>query len=98
MKMEYRVWISIANMPFRQEALWLPLVEHLETKHPELGPIASWDDDMTMVLVLAAHHADRAAAADLAAGVVNDALHAAGLIDRSPTVLRVEPTNTTLAA
>lgn len=98
MTMEHRVWISIANMPFREEALWLPLIEHLEQEHAELGPIASWDDDLTMVLVLTEHRTDRAAAAELATGVVNDALHAAGLLDRSPTVFRVEPANADLAA
>jgi hypothetical protein len=96
--MEYRVWISIAEMPFREEEQWLPFIEHLEKEHPELGPIASWDDDLTMILVLASEQADRAAAAELAAAAVSCALHATALADRFPSVFRVEPVAGTLAA
>lgn len=96
--MEYRTWTSISNMPVSDEAVWLPLTRHLEQEHPELGPIASWNDETTMVIVLADDRPDRAAAAESAAQVLSDALHATGLADRFPTVFQVEPATDLVAA
>jgi hypothetical protein len=99
MSMEYRVWTSVANMPFSDEAAWLPLTRHLECEHSELGPVATWEDDAsTIVLVLADDQPDPASAAESAARVVSDALHATGLADRFPTVFQVEPATDTVAA
>ena len=91
MSMEYRTWTSVADMPFSDEPTWLPLSRHLERKYSELGPIASWDDETTMVFILANDEPDPATAAENAARVVSEALHATGLADRFPTVFQVEP-------
>jgi hypothetical protein len=92
MTVEYRTWTSVANVPFDAESKWLSLTNHLERKHPELGPIATWEDDTTtIVLILASDEPDPATAAQNAARVVSDALHAANLADRFPTVFQVEP-------
>jgi hypothetical protein len=91
MSMEYRIWISLANMPFADEPTWLPLIDRLESDHRELGSIASWDDETTMVIVLADDQPDRATAAENAARIVSEALHATLLADRFPSVFQVEP-------
>ena len=92
MIMEYRTLTSVADVPFRDESIWLPLIRYLDSKHPELGPIASWEDDATIiVLTLANDEPDPATAAENAARIVSEALHATGLADRFPTVYEVEP-------
>jgi hypothetical protein len=91
MTMEYRSWIAVADVPFSDEPTWMRLAEHLERAHPELGPVASWEDDGTaIVFIVASDEPDRATAAANAARVVSDALHASGLADRFPEVRRVE--------
>lgn len=89
MMMEYRTWTSVANVPFRDESVWLPLVRYLDKHHGNLGPVASWEED-AIVLVLADDEPDPATAAENAARVVSEALHAAGLADRFPSVCQVE--------
>jgi hypothetical protein len=89
--MEYRTWTSVVDMPFRDEPKWLPLATYLEREYPQFGPIASWDDETTMVFILANDEPDPATAAENAARVVSEALHATGLADRFPTVFQVEP-------
>lgn len=87
----YRTWTSVANVPFSDESTWLPLTRHLEREHPELGPVATWEDDAsTIVLVLSDDQPDPATAAESAARVISDALHASGMADRFPTVFQVE--------
>jgi hypothetical protein len=90
MIMEYRTWTSVADMPFVDEPKWLPLTDYLEHKYSDLGPIASWDDEKTMVLILASDEPDPATAAENAARIISEALHASGLADRFPTVFEVE--------
>ncbi|HYM46603.1 MAG TPA: hypothetical protein VES65_10665 [Solirubrobacteraceae bacterium] len=68
----------------------MSLTRYLEREHPELGPVATWDET-AIVLILANDEPDRASAAENAARVVSDALHATGLADRFPTVFQVEP-------
>jgi len=91
MIMEYRTWTSVADMPFRDEPRWLPLTRYLEREYSQFGPIASWDDETTMVFILANDEPDPATAAEHAAQIVSKALHATGLADRFPTVFQVEP-------
>jgi hypothetical protein len=92
MIVEYRTWTSVANVPFSDESTWLRLTRHLEHEHSELGPVATWEDDAsTIVVVLADDQPDPATAAENAARVISDALHASGLADRFPTVFQVEP-------
>lgn len=90
--MEYRIWTSVANMPFSDESTWFPLTRHLERVHSDLGPVATWEDDgSTIVLVLADDQPDPASAAASAARVVSDALHATDLADRFPRSSRSSP-------
>jgi hypothetical protein len=92
MIMEYRTCTAVADVPFSDESKWMSLTRHLEREHPELGPVASWEDDWTtIVLTLANDEPDPATAAENAARIVSEALHAAGLADRFPTVFQVEP-------
>jgi hypothetical protein len=98
MTMEYRTWTSVADVPFSDKPAWLALTRHLEREHSELGPVATWEDDSeAIVLVLADDQPDPASAAESAARVVSDALHATGLADRYPTVFLVEPAEDTVA-
>jgi hypothetical protein len=90
MMMEYRTWTSVADVPFHDESMWLPLVRYLDKQHAELGPVASWEDD-AIVLILANDEPDQATAAENAARVVSEALHATGLADHFPMVYEVEP-------
>lgn len=90
MMMEYRTWTSVAGIPHQDESVWLPLIRHLDKHHAELGPVATWEGD-AIVLILANDEPDPATAAEHAARVVSEALHATGLADRFPTVYEVEP-------
>ena len=95
--MEYRVWTSVANMPFSDESMWLPFLSHLESEHDELGPIATWEDEgSTIVVITADDQPDPATAAESAARVISDALHASHLADRFPTVFQVQPATDTV--
>jgi hypothetical protein len=98
MRVEYRSWIALDNMPFADESLWLPFMRHIERTFTELGPIASWDDDSTMVVVLADDQSDPATAAECATRTVSETLRATNLSDRVPRVLEVEPVDDRLAA
>ena len=91
MIMEYRTWISVADVPFSDESKWLALSRYLDKNYPELGPVGTWEDDgTTIVFILANDEPDPATAAENAARVVSEALHATGLADRFPTVYEVE--------
>lgn len=96
--MAYRTWTSVADMPFADEPKWLPLTNYLERVYGDLGPIASWDDAQTMVLILANDEPDPATAAENAARIISEALHASGLADHFPTVFEVEPVSELAAA
>lgn len=90
MIMEYRTSTSVADVPFSDESKWMPLTEHLEREHPELGPVATWEKD-AIVLILANDEPDPATAAENASRIISEALHATGLADRFPTVFEVKP-------
>jgi hypothetical protein len=91
MMMEYRTWTSVADVPFSDESMWMALSRYLDKNYPELGPVGSWEDDgTTIVFILANDEPDPATAAENAARVVSEALHATGLADRFPTVNEVE--------
>jgi hypothetical protein len=91
MIMEYRTWTSVANVPFSDEPKWLALSRYLDENYAELGPVGSWEDDWTtIVFILANDEPDPATAAENAARIVSEALHATGLADRFPTVHEVE--------
>lgn len=90
MIVEYRTWTSVADVPFSDESKWLPLTRYLDREYADLGPIATWEQK-AIVLILADDEPDPATAAEKAARVVSEALHATGLADRFPTVYQVEP-------
>jgi len=91
MMMEYRTWTSVADVPFSDETMWMALSRYLDKNYPELGPVGSWEDDgTTIVFILANDEPDPATAAENAARIVSEALHATGLADRFPTVNEVE--------
>jgi hypothetical protein len=90
MIVEYRTCTSVANVPFSDESKWLPLTRYLDREYPDLGPVATWEED-AIVLILADDEPDPATAAEKAARIVSEALHATGLADRFPTVYQVEP-------
>lgn len=90
MIMECRTWVSIANLPLDDESAWLPLISQLEREHPDLGPVASWDDPTTMVIVLSEHAPDKATAAQRAVMLVSEALHRCELSDRFASIFAVE--------
>jgi hypothetical protein len=88
---EYRTWTSVADVPLSDEPKWLALSRYLDKNYPELGPVGTWGDDGTsIVFILANDEPDPATAAENAARVVSEALHATGLADRFPTVYEVE--------
>jgi hypothetical protein len=65
------------------------LTRHVEQRHPELGPVATWHGD-ALVLILAGDHSDAATAAEQSMRVVQDALQAVKLAGRLARVLQVE--------
>lgn len=87
---EYRVWITVPNLPFSAEAEWEPFIEHLETRcDEELGPVLSWDGDKA--LVIASVDTDgEASAAQRVVDAVAEALRNTGLGDRYPDAVEVE--------
>lgn len=98
MSMDYRIWIAISEMPFKREERWLPVMAHLESRHPSLGPVASWDDASTMIVVLSGEASNQASAAKICREAVNDALRATVDSDRVPSVIRIDSLTDSLAA
>ncbi|MDP2712561.1 MAG: hypothetical protein Q8O56_15200 [Solirubrobacteraceae bacterium] len=41
----HRVWTTITNLPFDDEARWAPLISTLEHDRPDLGPVISFEAD-----------------------------------------------------
>lgn len=95
--MEYRTYTSVADVPFSEESKWLPLTRYLDREYADLGPVATWEEN-AIVLILADDEPDPATAAEKAARVVSEALHATGLADRFPTVYEVESATDEIAA
>jgi len=87
---EYRVWITVPNLPFIRETEWEPFIECLETRHDEdLGPVLSWDGDKALVIA-SLETEDEASAARRVVDAVAEALRHAGLGDRYPDGVEVE--------
>lgn len=86
---EYRVWITVPDLPFSADDVWEPLIDELERRHGDLGPVLSWDGaDMTVVLATDSDSEARAAQTGIDA--VAGALHRAGLGSRYPASVEVE--------
>ena len=87
----------MADVPFSDEPKWLSLTRYFDREYLDLGPVATWEET-AIVLILADDEPDPATAAENAARVVSEALHATGLADRFPTVYQVEPATEEVAA
>jgi hypothetical protein len=81
---EYRLWVTVPDLPLDAEELWTPFSDWLERNRGSLGPILSWVGDGSLNVVLATDADDEAAASQGAVEAVTSALHATGLGDRSP--------------
>lgn len=87
---EYRVTITIPNLPVEAEAQWEPFISRLERSAAAGGPILAWDRGEAQVLI-AVSGPDEAEAARLALTQVIDSLRASDLADRYPSRLELEP-------
>lgn len=75
---EYRGWITIPDLPFSMAAEHERLHDALLASNVDLGPVMTWAEDATVV-VLAVEAEDEAAAAQVFTAAVSDALHVAQL-------------------
>jgi len=91
--MEFRVYITVPNLPVEPDSVWQPLAEALERDHSELGPVIGWHGDDAEVVV-STDADDEAHAAGIATAAVGAALHAAGLGERYPSAIEIEPIST----
>ena len=89
---EYRLWITVPDLPLEQEQGWEPLIEFLERRHGELGPVLSWDGEGGATVVIALDSDSEAHAARTGVDVIADALHRTGLGSRYPQLVEVEKT------
>lgn len=86
---EYRGWIKVPDLPYEREKDHERLHAALLADHVDLGPVMTWDDDATVV-VLATDAEDEAAAASILTGAVSDALHASDLGHLYPAGVEIE--------
>lgn len=87
--MEYRMWITVPDLPFEPEERWEPFGRDLDKRHAELGPILSWDGSNAVVILLVDSESE-ATAAQVAFDAVSDSLRQTGLADHYPAHVEVE--------
>lgn len=87
--MQYRVYLTIPNLPLEPEEAWEPLIETLERDAAELGPVIGWDGDDAHVIV-AADAPDPTAATRIAVDALADARQRTGQQDRYSLRVEVE--------
>lgn len=92
--MEYRLWITIPDLPLDDEDRWEPLARCLELEFSDFGPVFTWTEDH-LVAIIALDAGSEAEAALLGVGIIADALQRVGLSDRYPIALDVEEADTT---
>jgi hypothetical protein len=86
---EYRLWITVPDLPLADEGRWQPLIAHLEGHYGRLGPVIGWDRDVASIVV--ALQADsEARAVQEGVDAVAASLHEVGLGDHYPTSVEVE--------
>lgn len=88
-RVEYRIWVTIPQLPLSAESTWEPFIERFEERHGDLGPVLGWEDGTASVVVSTAA-ADEAEAARVATDATIDVLHVCGLGDHYPSALEVE--------
>jgi hypothetical protein len=86
---EYRVWVTVPNLPHTEEAKWEPVINYLEDRYDQFGPVIGWDGSAAE-LILATDAEDEAGAAQSCFAAVAEALHQSGCGHDYPTSLRVE--------
>jgi len=86
--MEYRLWITVPDLPLEAEATWTPFIKHLEQAHADMGPILSWDGE-DAVVVMSTEAVDDVAAGRRGLSAVTEALETAK-IDRHISSLRFD--------
>lgn len=91
MIVEYRAWIDVPGLPVADEADWQRLMDRLEESHGELGPVGSWEQPDTLTVVLSTDADTPVAAARELVDAVLDSLQAAGMSEKVPTAMRLEP-------
>jgi hypothetical protein len=85
---EYRLWITIPDLPIEGEDRWAPFIDHLE-RSCDYGAVLGWDGaDARVTLSLAAE--DEAAATQAVVDAITVALHETGLGDHYPSAVEVE--------
>ena len=90
--MELRAWIAIDNFPpADDDDAWTPFADALVRRAGHLGAVLAWTGETTGEVVMSDDTTDRARLAEVAVGHVVDALHDAGLADRYPTAIVIEP-------
>jgi hypothetical protein len=89
---EYRLWITVPDLPLEDERSWEPWIDFLEHNHGELGPILTWNGKGGAMVIIALDSDSEALAARAGVEVVADALHRTGLGDRYPQLVEVEKT------
>jgi hypothetical protein len=40
----YRIFVTVTGLPVKDEAAWLPVIEWLDDRHADCGPVISWTD------------------------------------------------------
>ncbi|MEK6278446.1 MAG: hypothetical protein AABM29_10600 [Actinomycetota bacterium] len=90
-RMEYRLWITVPDLPFEDEKRWEPFLERLEKTHSSLGPILSWSPSGAALIILGLDAESEARAAQTGFDVVTSALQAGGLANHYPREIEVEP-------
>ena len=88
-EMEFRARIEVPGLPVEEESRWQPLIERLESKFGDFGPVLSWEGD-SVIVVISTQAVDRGAAARELFGAVAESLNSAGLTDAYPVSLEVE--------
>jgi hypothetical protein len=86
--MEYRLWVTVPDLPVEDEARWEPFITLLETQF-DYGAVLAWhENDAQVILSLSAD--SEAHATQAAIDAVATSLHEAGLGDHHPAELEVE--------
>jgi hypothetical protein len=91
MTVEYRIFIQVPGVSLADDPSWERLIGWLESSHPDMGPVISWDDSTTARITLATDAEDAAGAAEVASGAVARALHATDLGALYPNAIEIEP-------
>jgi hypothetical protein len=88
--MEYRAYLRIPGMRFRDEHLWEPFIKALEQDYAELGPVIGFSDEGAEVIVSMDCESE-ASAATQGVEAVTMCLQAVGLSELYPRGVEVEP-------